>query len=384
MVARHAVVRRMQGYERAIGVAGLLATAVSVALALDLLTGKAVGYDLAAYIMGARQLLGGEPIYPEGAFTLGPFGQFLYPPPVALLFTPIALLPFNAARVLWLLVLVAVAVGVAWSLTRRLRPHLRPWAWAGIALFFPLVWEIQLGNLTLVTLALCITAWQTRAPTWAGACALAMAAGLKLLALPLLPFFALSGRGALLVRSVGILAAASLATLPLLVEEWAAYIQTFAVIVSAEPGTGSNITPAVFALPQLRPVLPLAGVGLVTLSALVARRRPAAADHAFRVALAATPLAASTLWYPYLVLALPLLVAEAPTPSGPRWRLAHAAIRPTAWLVMQAQIVRDPGRDFILPFAGLLLLLATGVLELVLALRGAREGDNGPVVRAAT
>lgn len=353
-------------------ITGLLAMAVALALALDLVTHKATGYDLGAYVLGARRLIAGEPLYPQGDFVLGPFGQFLYPPPVALLFVPLAPLPFDAARIVSLLLLIALAAFVAWALARELRPRVRYWACAGIALFFPLVWEISLGNLTLVTLALSITAWRIRNASWGGGLALAGAAGLKLLAMPLLPFFAVARRPGLVARSLLVAAALSLATLPLLLDEWTAYVATLAVIASAPPGTGSNIVPALFAAPPLRPLLPLLALWLVLVCGVAARRGGVAAEHSFRVALAATPLAASTLWYPYLVLAVPLLVAAAPAPDLAWSRPVFAVARPAAWVVMQTQLVRDSGRDFILPLAGLLLLLGVGVLEVIFALRAAR------------
>ncbi|MBI4571278.1 MAG: methyltransferase domain-containing protein [Chloroflexi bacterium] len=364
-------------------IAGLLAMAVALALALDLVTYKATGYDLGAYVLGARRLIAREPLYPEGDFVLGPFGQFLYPPPVALLFVPLAPLSFDAARIVSLLVLSALAAFVTWTLARELRPRVRYWACAGIVLFFPLVWEISLGNLTLVTLALALAAWRIRNASWRGALALAGAAGLKLLAVPLLAFFAVARRPGLVARSMLVAAALSLATLPFLLDEWTAYVGTLAVIASAPPGTGSNIVPALFATPPLRPLLPLLALCLVLVSALAARRGGVAAEHAFRVALAATPLAASTLWYPYLVLAVPLLVAEAPAPDLARLRPAFTAARPAAWIVMQTQLVRDSGRDFILPLVGLLLLLGVGVLEVIFALRAARAVPPERIPRPA-
>lgn len=367
-------------------VGGLLALAVAIALALDLGTHKATGYDLGAYVLGARRLLAGEPLYPGNDFVLGPFGQFLYPPPVALLFVPLADISFDVTRVVSLIALTAIGAVVTWTLTRRLRPRVRYWACAGIVLFFPLVWEITLGNLTLVTLALSLVAWRVRTRSWSSGIALAGAAGLKLLAAPLLPFFAAAGLHRTVMRSIAVMAVASLATFPLLADEWAAYMVTLSVIASAPPGTGSNISPSIFATPALRALLPLVALWLALACGVAARRRGPAAEHGFKVALAAAPLAATTLWYPYLVLALPLLVADAPAPARPWLRPVFGAARPVAWLVMQTQLVRDSGRDFILPVIGLLLLLGVGALETIFALRATPAHPPSPegVARLAT
>lgn len=360
----------------------MAAMAVALALAIDLVTSKGVGHDLGAYILAARSLAAGEAVYPAGAFTLGPFGHFVYPPPVALLFVPLAALPFDVARVLWLAALGLLAAAVILFLARELRPSVRYWACAGMILFFPLGWELTLGNLTLVTLVCCLVAWRARG--WASATGLAAAVGLKLLAAPLVPFFAAAGRGTTAVRSVVVCAAVAVVTLPALADDWAPFVAVLATIARSEPGQGSNIVPSLFAWPLLRPLLPLLGLALVIACGAAARRGGAAADHAFRVALAALPLFASTLWYPYLLLALPLLAADAPAPPG-RLRTLFRLARPLAWLLMQAQVVRDPGRDFILPLVGLLLLLAAGALEVRSALRAtAPDRTVAPRLAAAT
>jgi hypothetical protein len=79
---------------------------------------------------------------------------------------------------------------------------------------------------------------------------------------------------------------------------------------------------------------------------------------AFAVALAAAPLLSSSVRYPYLILALPLLLD--PTIRSVRSQaLVTAAIvtRVAAWLVIQAQVWPEPGRAFTLPIYGLLALL---------------------------
>lgn len=359
--------------ERVARTAGLATLAIAIALSIDLLTYKLVGYDLAAYILGARRLLAGEPLYQSGPIVLGPFGQFVYPPPVALLFVPFAPLSFNASRAIMLLGLAAVAAALAWWLTRGLRPGIRYFAAAGVVQFFPLVWEVSLGNLTLLTLALCLVSWRLRGDAMRSGVALAAALGLKLLLIPLVPFLLTAGRYRSLAAAAIAGGAVVLVTLPLLWSEWWRFAELLSRLAAAPPGSGSNIVPVLFSAPALRPLLPALAIAITVGCGAAARRGGVAEEHAFRVALAAVPLFASTLWYPYLIFSLPLLVASAPGPPAPWLRPLFAAVRPLAWVFMQDQALREPGRDFLFPLFGLLLLLAVGLTELRFALGRVRS-----------
>lgn len=336
----------------------------SITLSIDLLTYKGVGYDLAAYILAARRLLAGEPLYPTEIVVLGPAGQFVYPPPVALLFAPLGLLPFDPVRAGALVILTALGALLTVELVRHLPRRSRYWAAAGMVVFFPLVWEVGLENLTLVTVVLCLGAWKLRRlPGLSGAC-FAIALGLKLLPLVLIAYLALARRWGILLWSLGATALVVVLTWPVVAAEWAAFLSLLTRIGGGPPGSGSNIVPVIFSAPALRPVLPALAVAIAAICGLVSRGRGDREEHAFRVALAASPLLAATLWYPYLIFALPLLITTGPTPPRSILRLPFALARPAAWLLMQAQVVKDPGRDFILPLVGLLLLLVVGLLEL--------------------
>lgn len=338
---------------------------MSIALSIHLLTLQFVGYDLAAYILAARRLLAGEPLYPMSLAALGPFGQFLYPPPVALLAVPLAVIPFDVARGFGLVALLLLAAWLTWSLVRDLRPMVRYWAVAGVVLFFPLIWEVRLENLTLVTLALCVFAWRRRRSSLAAGAVFASALGLKLLPIALIPFYLCAGRLRTVAWAAAVLGAITLLTFPFLAPQWGEYIRVLGTIASVPPGTGSNIAPFIFSLGAFRFVLPAAGIALALVCGLASRIR-ATEDHAFRVTLAGVPLLASTLWYPYLVFAIPLLVAPAPSigPLVPRFALWSA--RPIAWYLMQRELISDPGREFILPMFGLLFLIGVGLVELLI------------------
>lgn len=347
-----------------IALPGLVAFCVSIALTIDLVTLKLVGFDLAAYILAARRLLSGEPLYQSGLSALGPFGQYLYPPFVVVPFLPAAMVPFDIARGAGLLLLSAVAGLLLWYWVAPLPRASRYWGAAATTLFFPLIWEVTLENLTLISLALCVLAWRVRdRSAWSGGL-LGVAIGLKLLPLLLIPFFLAARRWRVLAWSIVVLALIIAATWPIVGHEWAAYASLLTYIVNAPPGTGSNIVPILFASPALRLLLPTLAFAVAVMCGAVAARRDGREEAAFRVALAAVPLVASTLWYPYLVFALPLLVSSGARPSTFPLRVVLGAARPVSWVLMQWEALSDPGREFVLPFVGLLFLVAVGLLEL--------------------
>ncbi|HET9809403.1 MAG TPA: hypothetical protein VFQ66_06865, partial [Candidatus Limnocylindria bacterium] len=79
------------------------------------------GYDLWAYVLAARHLLAGEPLYaaqPEVPF--GPYGEFHYAPPAALPFLPLAPLPFELAALMFTALNLVIAAAMAVHLIRPL------------------------------------------------------------------------------------------------------------------------------------------------------------------------------------------------------------------------------------------------------------------------
>lgn len=345
---------------------GLAALGIAIALALDQMTLRVIGYDLAAYILGARRLITGEPLYPGDQIVLGPFGQFVYPPPVAAAFVPFAALPFDVARAILLAALVGLAGGVTWILVRPLRLAVRYWAAAATVAFFPLIYEVTLENLTLVTLAMCLMAWHLRARPGRAGAAFAFAVGVKLLPLSLIAFLLSAGRSRVLAWSAVVLVILAAGSWPFVGAHWPAYLALLGRLAAAPSGASSNIVPAPFSTTSLRIALPTLALAVAILVGGIARARDGREDHAFRVALAAAPLVATTVWYPYLVFALPLLMASAPR-AADIGRIPLAWARPVSWLLIELQRngSGDPeGRELILPLIGLLLLLAVGLIEL--------------------
>jgi alpha-1,2-mannosyltransferase len=288
---------------------GWAVTVLAVLAAVGIATSRPLAYDLIAYTDASRRLLAGGPLYPIAArdeIFLGA-GEYLYPPLTAVLFIPLALLPLDVARAGWTAGLVALAAVIGAILVRPLRPAIRPWALAAYALYLPLIAELTLGNLNLVSLALCLAAWHWRGRPIAGGAVLAAAVGLKLVPIALPLFFIGAGRGRLVAWTAVLGSAVTLLSLVRFAEEWRTYVG-LALGIAAAPATQ-----AVPLMPSGLPVrISMLVAGLAVLAfAGSAARDPSREREALALALAAMLLAAPAIWYPYLVFALPLLAALA-------------------------------------------------------------------------
>ena len=143
----------------AAGVAG----AGLLLLALVVFSGSAgYGYDLAAYLdAAARVAAGGSPYQPQtlgGPFNPGPAGLYLYPPPLAVLLAPVSGLATSAVAAGWWIVRVGLlAVGCAVMPVPR-------WVRAAVllvlALSYPTLIDLNLGNVSLLVLVASCLAWR--------------------------------------------------------------------------------------------------------------------------------------------------------------------------------------------------------------------------------
>jgi Glycosyltransferase family 87 len=112
--------------------------------------------DVQAYYQAGERLNEGLSLYPTGADVDAP-EFYRYPPLLAILFRPLALLPFPVAAGLWETILVGALVGTLWELGLRRR---RTWV-AVAVLAAPLCWTMSIGQAqVLVTLLTAIaTPW---------------------------------------------------------------------------------------------------------------------------------------------------------------------------------------------------------------------------------
>jgi len=106
--------------------------------------------DVHAYYEAGARLNAGQPLYPPDQDVNGPHAYF-YPPLFAILFRPLALLPFDAAAAAWEAVVIASLIVTVWWIGPRRR---ETWLAIGV-LALPLAWCVAIGQaqvpLTLLT-----------------------------------------------------------------------------------------------------------------------------------------------------------------------------------------------------------------------------------------
>lgn len=104
--------------------------------------------DVHAYYEAGFRLNAGLPLYPADADP-DAAGFYRYPPLLAILFRPLALLPFAAAATVWVVILVAAFAATVWVLGVRRR---ETWLAVGV-LASPIAWTLSVGQAQgLVTL----------------------------------------------------------------------------------------------------------------------------------------------------------------------------------------------------------------------------------------
>src|SRR5438874_7029292 len=169
--------------------AGVVLAVLALGAAVVVASALPAGYDFRAYWFAGRHLLNGAPLYPGPDTILGLPDEFRYLPAVAILFVPLALLPYELALTMWTALQVAIAAAVGIALIRPLPGTWRPWAAAGYVFFLGLVLEVTLGNVNLISLALALAAWRFRERALVAGVLLAAAVGLKFLPFNLLLFY---------------------------------------------------------------------------------------------------------------------------------------------------------------------------------------------------
>jgi hypothetical protein len=108
--------------------------------------------DVHAYYDAAGRLNAGLPLYAGQGGVDNP-GYYRYPPLLAILFRPLAMLPFEAAAIIWEVGIVAALVVTLWHLGLRSR---RTWIAVGI-LAGPIAWSVTIGQAQVVVTLLLAT-----------------------------------------------------------------------------------------------------------------------------------------------------------------------------------------------------------------------------------
>ncbi len=131
-----------------IGAAVVLALVGGFVFIFHLMTDPLI--DVHAYYEAASRLNAGLPLYAAQGDVNSPHYYF-YPPLLAIMFRPLALLPFEVAAVLWEIGMVAAFGLTLWLLGVRSR-----WTWIAVGILAgPIAWSITVGQAqVLVTLLL--------------------------------------------------------------------------------------------------------------------------------------------------------------------------------------------------------------------------------------
>ena len=232
--------RRIRALWAAIAMVGLLAGIDT--LLLHLYSDPMA--DVHAYYDAGARLNAGAPLYPLQADPNAP-GFYRYPPLLAILFRPLALLPFPVAATLWEALVVALFI-----LSLRRLGVRRPSTWIGLSLLaFPTAWALAVGQAQVPITYLLVVGTPA---------AVALAANLKVF--PLLAAVYWLGRGDIrsLAHLAGWLLALAAAQLALEPSGSVAFLGT---LNTSQVGDVRNLSPYAFS-PLLWAVLVIAGVAL--------------------------------------------------------------------------------------------------------------------------
>lgn len=369
---------------RALRGAGVAVCVLAAVAAVSIARALPLGYDFEAYWLAGQHLRFGTPLYPGPGDPLGQAGQFKYLPIVAVPFVPLALLPLDIATLVWLAVEIAAAAAVGVALVRGLSAAARPWAAAGYILFLPLVLELTLGNLDLISVAFALLAWHWRRSPVRAAVPLAIAVGLKLLPAALLFFYLAAGRWRVVAYATAAGVIALALTAPWLGSRLVEYAVLFPrlsdttwirqVIAREEPPL---LAAALWSDVFLR-ALSLAALAAVVMLGVRARGRT---DETLlhHTALAIAPYLApfAFVWTTFLVASLPLFaVATARALARHGWaRLTRLAAIAVAWALLQTLQLHD-----LVPVAA--HLVGVGLLVGVALSTARRHGQSAPTTIA--
>jgi hypothetical protein len=156
---------RIRDHAREIGALVAVAFgAVVLSVAMVVFIGSSgFGYDYAAYDAAARRIVAGQPLYladTAARYAAGAYeGLYLYPPPLAIALTPLTALSAANAALAWMVLRVVMLAGACWILPVARTARLLTFAAA--CLSFPVLFDLNIGNVSLVVFALTALAWRT-------------------------------------------------------------------------------------------------------------------------------------------------------------------------------------------------------------------------------
>jgi hypothetical protein len=185
--------------------------------------------DAQAYYWAGGRLNAGLPLYPPDQSVSTPLG-YPYPPMVAILWRPLALLPWPVAAAIWEAVIVAAFLATIWWLGPRRRAT---WLAIGI-LALPIGWCVAIGQVQVILTLLSVigTPWSV-----------ALAANIKLFPALLALWWLGRGDWRRLGQFIGWMAALALIQLVLAPQASLDYVGSISLHQVGAPGAIRNISP---------------------------------------------------------------------------------------------------------------------------------------------
>lgn len=143
---------------------GAVGLAILLLAATRFIGSSGFSYDFAAYDLAARRIAAGGPLYPPGvaeAYNSGAYANlYLYAPPLAVALMPVSLLAPATAALAWLWLRVVLLVAGCAILPIGVPARVATLGIAGLS--FPVLFDLNLGNLSIVLFALSAITWRFR------------------------------------------------------------------------------------------------------------------------------------------------------------------------------------------------------------------------------
>jgi len=295
--------------------------------------GPSYGYDFFIFRKaGLAYLHGRSPYPPADLSVLAHQHSFVYPAPMAALFTPFALLPARLGAILFGLLLVACVYG-----TLRLLDVRDPRVYAFALVLLPVIYGIRLGTISPLLALLVAGLWRFRDRPRGASLFVAAVIVAKLFVWPLAVWLVLTRRWRAAGGGMLIAAAVTLAAwAPLGFAGLGSYTHVLSVLAQAEQAQSFSVVALALSAglaPHGAHVVAVAVAGLLFALAVLLRlrRRPQSADFGiFTLCIAAALAASPIVWNHYFVLLLVPLAIVSPR-FGPIW------VPPLALWVVLAQ-----------------------------------------------
>lgn len=145
-------------------VIGLLGGLILLLAAVRFIGSSGFSYDFSAYDLAARRIAGGAQLYPAGvaeAYNSGAYANlYLYAPPLAVAVLPVTILDPTTAALAWLWLRVGLLVLGCAILPASWRVRSATLGVAGLS--FPVLFDLNLGNLSIVLFVLSAVIWRFR------------------------------------------------------------------------------------------------------------------------------------------------------------------------------------------------------------------------------